>query len=112
MVLYYAKIAMKLIIMSSAMLRDMLIRCTPLELAACLHLAEAYMHRDFYTYHCEPNHCRVSAVNAPSVHEISTIALALLVLSLYHRLACPAMGSQATTAMPDPDCYFYAGAPN
>ena len=41
MVLYYAKIAMKLIIMSSAMLRDMLIWYTPLELAACLHLADA-----------------------------------------------------------------------
>ena len=49
MVLYYAKIAMKLIIMSSAMLRDMLIWYTPLELAACLHLAEAYMHRDVPT---------------------------------------------------------------
>ena len=78
MVLYYAKIAMKLIIMSSAMLRDMLIWCTPLELAACLHLAEAYMHRDFYTYHCEPNHCRVSAVNAPSAQEVATFARAVL----------------------------------
>ena len=60
-VLYYAKIAMKLIIMSSALLRDMLILCTPLELAACFHLVEAYMHRDVYTYHCESDHCRVSA---------------------------------------------------
>ena len=83
MVRYYAKIAMKLIIMSSAMLRDMLIWCTPLELAACLHLAEAYMHRDFPTYHCEASHCGISAVSAPSAQKIATIALALL-LSLIH----------------------------
>ena len=82
MVLYYAKIAMKLIIMSSALQRDMLILCTPLELAACFHLVEAYMHRDLYTYHCESDHCRVSAVSAPSAQEIATIALALLRLSL------------------------------
>ena len=49
MVLYYAKIAMKLIIMSSALQRDMLILCTPLGLAACFHLVEAYLHRDLYT---------------------------------------------------------------
>mgnify|MGYP003318200324 CR=1 FL=1 len=54
MVPYYAEIAMKLIIMSSALLRDMLILCTPLELAACFHLVEAHMHRDWYTYH-SPN---------------------------------------------------------
>merc|ERR1739836_75843 len=41
MVLYYAKNAMKLIIMSSALQRDMLILRTPLELAACFHLVEA-----------------------------------------------------------------------
>ena len=46
MVRYYAKIAMKLIIVSSAMLRDMLTWSTPLELAACLHLANACTHRD------------------------------------------------------------------
>ena len=82
MVRYYAKIAMKLIIVSFAMLRDMLTWCTPLELAACLHLAEAYMHRDLYTYDCESNHCRVSAVSAPSAQKIATIALALLTLIL------------------------------
>ena len=64
------------------MLRDMLTWCTPLELAACLHLAEAYMHRDFPTYHCESNHCGVSAVSAPSAQKIATIALALLTLFL------------------------------
>ena len=75
MVRYYAKIAMKLIIVSSAMLRDMLTWFTPLELAACFHLVEAYMHRDLYTYHCESDHCRVSAVSAPSAQKIATIAL-------------------------------------
>ena len=68
MLLYYAKIAMKLM--------------TPLELAACLHLAEAYMHRDFPTYLCEASHCEISAVSAPSAQKIATIALALLTLIL------------------------------
>ena len=77
-----AKIAMKLIIMSSALQQDMLIACTPLELAACFHLVEAYMHRDLYTYHCESDHCQVSAVSAPSAQKIATIALALLTLFL------------------------------
>ena len=49
-VLHYTNIAMSLIMMSSAMLQDMLTGCTPLELAACLHLAEAYKHRHFPTY--------------------------------------------------------------
>ena len=40
------------------------------------------MHRDLYTYQCESDHCRVSAVSAPSAQEIATIALALLILSL------------------------------
>ena len=75
MVRYYAKIAMKLIIVSSAMQRDMLTWFTPLELAACLHLANAY---DLGV----DNHCRASAVNAPSTQEIATIALALLILFL------------------------------
>ena len=82
MVVYYAKIAMKLIIMSSALQRDMLILCTPLELAACFHLVEAYMHRDLYSYHCDSDSCRVSAVSAPSAQKIATIALALLIISL------------------------------
>ena len=73
---------MKLIIVPFAMLRDMLTWSTPLELAACLHLANAYMHRDLCAYYRESNHCRVSAVNALSVQEIATIALALLILSL------------------------------
>ena len=46
---HYAKIAMKLIIVTSAMLSNMLIWITPLELAACLHLCNAYMHRKLYT---------------------------------------------------------------
>ena len=40
------------------------------------------MHRDLYTYCCESNYCRVSAVSAPSAQKIATIALALLTLSL------------------------------
>ena len=48
---------------------------TPLELAACLYLADAYSLG-------VSNHCRVSAVNAPSAKEIATIALALLILTL------------------------------
>ena len=48
---------------------------TPLELAACLYLADAYSLG-------VSNHCRVSAVNAPSAQEIATIALALLILTL------------------------------
>ena len=64
------------------MLRDMLTWFTPLELAACLHLANAYMHRDLYTYCYESTHGQVRAVSAPSAQDIATIALALLVLSL------------------------------
>ena len=75
MVLYYAKIA-------KTATEHLAALCTPLELAACLHLVEAYMHRDLYTYHCESDHCGVSAVSAPSAQKIATIALALLILSL------------------------------
>ena len=82
MVLHYAKIAMKLIIMFSALLRGMLTLCTPLELAACFHLVEAYIHRNVYTYHCDSHHCRVSAVSAPSAQNIATMALALVILGL------------------------------
>jgi hypothetical protein len=49
MVRYYAKTAMKLITVSFAMLQDILTWLTPLESAACFHLANAYMHQDFYT---------------------------------------------------------------
>ena len=80
MVRYYAKIAMKLIIVSFAMLRDMLTWSTPLELAACLHLANVYMHQLSYAYHRESNHCRISAVSAHSAQEIAAIAVALLVI--------------------------------
>ena len=65
-----------------ATLRDTVTRFTPLELAACLYLVKAYMHRDLYTYHCESDHCRVSAVSATSTQKIATIALALLILNL------------------------------
>ena len=79
---HYAKIAMKLGMVPLAMLRDTVTRITPLELAACLHLVKAYMHRDLYTYHCESDYYWVSAVSAPSAQKIATIALALLILSL------------------------------
>ena len=46
---YYAKIAMKLIIVSPAMLPSIFTWFTPLELAACLHLHNAYIHRELYT---------------------------------------------------------------
>ncbi len=82
MVRYYAKIATKLTIVLSAMLRDMLTWSTPLEFAACLHFASAYMHRYFYTYDCQPNHCRAIGVSALSAQAIATIALALLILGL------------------------------
>jgi len=79
---HYAKIAMKLGMVPFAMLRYTVTRITPLELAACLHLVKAYMHRDLYTYHCESDYYWVSAVSAPSAQKIATIALALLILSL------------------------------
>ena len=79
---YYAKIAMKLIMVSFAVLRDTLTWITPLEFAACLHVANAYMHRDLYTCYCESNHCRVSAVTGPSAQETAPIALAVLILGL------------------------------
>ena len=56
MVRYYAKTAMKLITVSFAMLQDLLTWFTPLESAACFHLANAYMHQDFHTHYCEANH--------------------------------------------------------
>ena len=64
----YAKIALKLILIFFAMLRDMLTCCTPLELAACLHLASA---------------C-IDAVSARSAQEMATIALVLVVIGGAH----------------------------
>ena len=81
MVRDYAKIAMKLIMVSLAMLQYILAWATPLESAACLHWGNAYRHRDRYTYYCESNRCRVSAVKASSAQEIASSALALRILS-------------------------------
>ena len=50
MVRYYAKTAMKLITVSFALLQDLLTWFTPLESAACFHLANAYMHQNFHTH--------------------------------------------------------------
>ena len=55
---------------------------SPLELAACLHLATADILRDLHQYHCEPDRCWVSAVTKPSVQEMAAIAIALLTLIL------------------------------
>ena len=65
---YYAKIALKLILAFFAMLQDMLTLCTPLELAACFHLASA---------------C-VDAASACFAQEMATIALVLLVVDGTH----------------------------
>ena len=64
----YAKIALKLILIFFAMLRDMLTWCTPLEVAACLHLASA---------------C-IDAMSARSAQEMATIALVLVVIGGAH----------------------------
>ena len=65
---YYAKIALKLILVFFAMLRDMLTWCTPLELAACFHLASA---------------C-IDAMSARSAQEMANIALVLVVIGGAH----------------------------
>ena len=82
MVRYYAKIAMTLITVSFAMLQDILSWLTPLESAACFHLANAYMHQDLYTRCCEANHCWIMEVIEPSAPETATAALALHILTL------------------------------
>jgi len=55
---------------------------SPLELAACLHLASFDIHLSLHNVHCEPDHCWCSALTGPSLHEMSTIAIALLTLLL------------------------------
>ena len=60
---YCAQIVVKLLPLFLAMLRDMLTWCTPLEFAACLHLAKASMHHV------------IDAMSAHSVQEMATIAL-------------------------------------
>ena len=63
-----AKIAVKLILLFIAMLRDMRTWCTPLEFAACLRLASACMHHV------------IDAVSTHSVQEMATIALVFVVI--------------------------------
>ena len=63
-----AKIAVKLILLFIAMLRDMHTWCTPLEFAACLRLASACMHHV------------IDAMSAHSVQEMATIALVSVVI--------------------------------
>ena len=66
---YYAKIVLKLMLIFFAMLREMLTWCTPLELAACLHLASA----------------GIDAMSVRSAQEMAVIALALAVIGGTHR---------------------------
>ena len=87
---YYIQIAIKLMHLFLAMLQSSLeivqevalTWLTPLELAACFHLASACIHQDVHTYRCEPNHCWVRASTGPSVHEMSAAAVALATLLL------------------------------
>lgn len=55
---------------------------SPLELTACLHLASFDIHLSLHSFHCEPDHCWCSALTGPSLHEASTIAIALFTLLL------------------------------
>jgi hypothetical protein len=55
---------------------------SPLELAACLHLASFDIHLSLHSVHCEPDHCWCSVLTEPSLHEMSTIAMALISLLL------------------------------
>jgi len=55
---------------------------SPLELAACLHLASFDIHLSLHSVHCEPDHCWCSLSTEPSLHEMSTIAMALISLLL------------------------------
>ena len=87
---YYTETAIKLMILFRAMLQSSLeiarevtlTWLTPLELAACLHLASACIHQEFHTHRCEPNHCWVRASTRPSVQEMSAVAIALATLLL------------------------------
>ena len=55
---------------------------TPLELAACFHLASACTHQTVHTDRCEPNHCWVRPSTRPSAQEMSAVAIALTTLLL------------------------------
>ena len=55
---------------------------TPLELAACFHLASACTHQTVHTDRCEPNHCWVRPSTRPSAQEMSAVAIALTILLL------------------------------
>ena len=73
---------------------------TPLELAACAHLANAGMHWELFALVGKSHPCPISATTEPSAPEIATTAFALFILSLcvagvhvprwlpWHRLLC------------------------
>ena len=54
---------------------------TPLELAACAHLANTGMHWELFALVGESHPCRISAATEPSAPEIATTAFALFILS-------------------------------
>jgi len=55
---------------------------SPLELAACLHLASFDIHLSLHSVHCEPDYCWCSLSTEPSFHEMPPIAMALISLLL------------------------------
>ncbi len=86
----YFTLAMKLVSLLLAMLQGTLEIAqevaltwfTPLELAACLHLARTPIHQDHCFLQCEQNGCWVSASPRPSIQDMSTTAIALFTLLL------------------------------
>jgi hypothetical protein len=84
------QLMMKQTVNSLAMLQSALERAqkvasawlSPLELAACLHLASFDIHLNLHSFHCEPDHCWCSALTGPSLHEMATIGIALFTLLL------------------------------
>ena len=85
---------------SLAMIASTFTWLTPLELAACAHLANAGMHSELFALVGESHPCPISAATEPSAPEIATTAFALFILSLcvagihvprwlpWHRLLC------------------------
>ena len=55
---------------------------SPLELTACLHLASFDIHLGLHSFHCEPDHCWCWASTGSLLHEMATIAMALISLLL------------------------------
>ena len=85
---------------SLAMIASTFTWLTPLELAACAHLANTGMHWELFALVGESHPCPISAATEPSAAEMATTAFALFILSLcvvgvhvprwlpWHRLLC------------------------